>query len=501
MTLLSRISGLVRDVVFAGLIGAGGGIAADAFYVAFRIPNFLRRIFGEGAFSTAFVPVFTEHKVRDSHAALRGFVDRMTGAFGLILLAATAIGVASAPVLVSIMAPGFDAAKSALTTDMLRLTFPYLFFISLVAMSGGILNSYERFGVAAFTPVLLNLSLIGAALWLAPRLAEPAMALAWGVLIAGAVQLVFQVPFLARLDMLPRPKLRRDHDGVAKVFRLMLPAIFGVSVAQINTLINTIIASFLVTGSVSWLYYSDRLMEFPLGVFGIALATVILPSLSKSHAARSHDEFERLLDWGLRVTLLICIPATAGLIVLASPLVTTIYFRGVFTANDVAMTTGALIAFASGLPAFALVKVLAPGFYARQDTKTPVRIGMISMAANIVLSIVLAWPLRHVGLAMAITLAACLNAAQLFLRLRRDGVYAPLPGWRTFLTRIFVATAIMTGLLALFSGHPDLWLHLPGWERVLRLGFWVMIGVVVYVATLFLLGVRFNELRLAKPRA
>jgi len=501
MTLLSRISGLVRDVVFAGLIGAGSGIAADAFYVAFRIPNFLRRIFGEGAFSTAFVPVFAEHKVRDSHDALRGFVDRLTGAFGLILLAATAIGVASAPLLVSIMAPGFDAAKSALTTDMLRLTFPYLFFISLVAMAGGILNSYNRFGVAAFTPVLLNLSMIGAALWLSPRLATPAMALAWGVLIAGAVQLLFQLPFLARLDMLPRPKLRRDHDGVAKVFRLMLPAIFGVSVAQINTLLNTIIASFLVTGSVSWLYYSDRLMEFPLGVFGIALATVILPSLSKSHAVRSHDEFERLLDWGLRVTLLICIPATAGLIVLASPLVTTIYFRGVFSANDVAMTTGALIAFAAGLPAFALVKVLAPGFYARQDTKTPVRIGMISMGANIVLSLALAWPLRHIGLATAITLAACLNAAQLFLRLRRDGVYAPLPGWRTFLARIFAATAIMAVLLAVFSGQPDLWLHLRGWERVVRLGIWVMIGVVVYVATLYLLGVRINELRMAKPRA
>lgn len=501
MTLLSRISGLVRDVIFAGLIGAGTGIAADAFYVAFRIPNFLRRIFGEGAFATAFVPVFTEHKQRDSHQQLRAFTDRMTGTFGLVLLAVTAIGVLAAPGLVAIMAPGFDAAKSALTTDMLRLTFPYLFFISLVALSAGILNSYGRFGVAAFTPVLLNLCLIGSALWLAPRLDEPVMALAWGVLLAGMVQLLFQLPFLARMDMLPRPRIKRDHDGVAKVFRLMLPAIFGVSVSQINTLINTVIASFLATGSVSWLYYSDRLMEFPLGVFGIALATVILPSLSKSHAARSQDEFERLLDWGLRVTLLICIPATAGLIVLASPLVVSIYFRGAFTPNDVTMTTAALMAFAAGLPAFALVKVLAPGFYARQDTKTPVRIGVQAMLTNIVLSMVLAWPLRHVGLALAISLAACVNGALLYRRLRRDGVYTPLPGWTVFLARIAGATLVMTILLATFAGAPETWLTVSTGERVLRLGFWVMMGIAAYTATLFVFGVRPRELRLARPRA
>ena len=300
MTLVSRISGLARDIIFAGLIGAGAGIAADAFYVAFRIPNFLRRIFGEGAFSQAFVPVFTEYKTHSSQAELRVFVDRIAGILSVALFLITLVGVIAAPVLVLMLAPGFTGEKYELTVQMLRLTFPYLFFISLVAMAAGILNSYGRFGAAAFTPVLLNISMIAAALWLAPHLHNPAMALAWGVFGAGVVQLLFQIPFLMQLKLLPRPRVARGHAGVAKVLRLMLPAMFGVSVAQINMLVNTILASLLVTGSVSWLYYSDRLLEFPLGVFGIALATVILPSLSQKHTSDSPQEFSHLLDWAMR---------------------------------------------------------------------------------------------------------------------------------------------------------------------------------------------------------
>lgn len=501
MTLLSRISGLVRDMVFAGLIGAGAGIAADAFYVAFRIPNFLRRIFGEGAFSQAFVPVFTEYKTRAPQAEMREFVDRMAGIFGLILFGTTVVGVLAAPFLVYALAPGFSGEKYELTVAMLRITFPYIFFISLVAMAAGILNTYGRFGAAAFTPVLLNLSMIGAALWLAPRMDNPVMALAWGVFIAGVVQLLFQLPFLARLGLLPRPKLSRGHDGVGRVFKLMLPAIFGVSVAQINTLINTMLASFLVTGSVSWLYYSDRLMEFPLGVFGIALATVILPSLSHQHTSGDKHEFSRLLDWALRWVFVIGLPATAALMLLAGPLLVTFFHYGKFSAHDVIMSTQALIAFAAGLLGFILIKVLAPGFYARQNTKTPVRIGMIAMAVNVVLSLVLVYFFQHVGLALAISISAFVNAALLYRMLRREGIYTPENGWGIWFARILLATTVMGALLAWGVGDLDTWLKADAGARALQLTVLVVGGVFVYLAALLLLGARPRQLLLRRPGA
>ena len=498
MTLISRISGLVRDSIFASAIGAGVGIAADAFYVAFRIPNFLRRIFGEGAFSQAFVPVFTEHKARDTHEELRAFVDRLAGIFGLILFLVTLAGVVAAPFIVMALAPGFEGEKFDLTVQMLRITFPYLLFISLVAMAAGILNSHGRFAAAAFTPVLLNLSLIGAALWLAPLMDKPVLALAWGVFIAGVVQLLFQVPFLLRLKLLPRPRLGRGHDGVSKVFRLMLPAIFGVSVAQINTLINTILASFLVTGSVSWLYYSDRLMEFPLGVFGIALATVILPSLSQRHTSASPREFSHLLDWALRLSCIISVPATVGLILLAGPMLATMFYYGAFTAHDVEMSAQALVAFSVGLLGFVLVKVLAPGFYARQDTRTPVRIGMIAMGANIVMSLALVSFMQHVGLALAISLAAFINAGLLFHLLRRQGIYTPDPGWILFLSRVVVASVLMGALLWWLAGALPDWFAMDARTRVLRLVFCIMAGMIVYVTSLYILGVRPRQLLLRK---
>jgi putative peptidoglycan lipid II flippase len=490
MTFLSRISGLVRDMVFAAFIGAGAGIAADAFYMAFRIPNFLRRLSGEGAFSQAFVPVMTEYKSRRSPEETREFLDRLTGVFGLTLFVVTVVGVVAAPFIVYALAPGFIGDKYDLTVSMLRITFPYIFFISLVALAAGILNTYGKFAAAAFTPVLLNLSMISSVLWLAPYLANPVMALAWGVFIAGIVQLLFQIPFLTRLRLLPRPRLGRNHDGVARVFKLMLPAIFGVSVAQINTLVNMVLASFLVTGSVSWLYYSDRLMEFPLGVFGIALATVILPSLSHQHVNGDKQEFSRLLDWALRWVFLIGLPATVALMLLAGPLLTTFFHYGAFNEHDVRMSAEALMAFAFGLLGFILVKVLAPGFYARQDTRTPMRIGVIAMIVNVVLSIVLSFTLKHTGLALAISLAAFVNAGLLYLWLRRHDVYQLQAGWPRFLSQVMAASTAMGALLYWGSGNLNEWLAASVTVRAGKLALLVAGGAAVYFMVLYAAGIR-----------
>lgn len=497
MTLVSRISGLARDIIFAGLIGAGAGVAADAFYVAFRIPNFLRRIFGEGAFSQAFVPVFTEYKTRSSQGELRVFVDRIAGILSVVLFLITLAGVIAAPVLVFMLAPGFTGEKYELTVQMLRLTFPYLFFISLVAMAAGILNSYGRFGAAAFTPVLLNLCMISAALWLAPHLHNPAMALAWGVFGAGVVQLLFQIPFLMQIKLLPRPRVARGHAGVSKVLRLMLPAMFGVSVAQINMLVNTILASLLVTGSVSWLYYSDRLLEFPLGVFGIALATVILPSLSQKHTSDSPQEFSHLLDWAMRLTFLIGVPATVALVLLAGPMLATMFHRGAFTAVDVAMSAQALVAFSIGLLGFLLIKVLAPGFYARQDIATPVRIAIIALVATQVMNALFVWPLGHAGLALSIGLAACMNAAMLWRLLVRRGIYLPRPGWIAFVARLVVAVLLMGAAIWLLAPGDAQWLDMGARPlfRVSMLAGIVGAGALVYFAALGLMGFRPADFR------
>ena len=503
MTLLSRITGLARDVVFARMIGASIGVSADAFYVAFRIPNFLRRIFGEGAFSQAFIPVYAEYDTKRGNSEAKEFLSDMVGTLTVLLFIVTLVGVVAAPLLVLILAPGFlnDTGKYDLTVVMLRIMFPYILFISLVAMAAGVLNTHRRFAAPAFTPVLLNLCLISAALWLAPRMAEPVIALAWGVFVAGIVQLLFQLPFLVQIDRLPRPRiaLRAMNAGVRRVFRLMVPAIFGVSVAQLNVLINTLLASFLVTGSVSWLYYSDRLMEFPLGVFGIALATVILPSLSRRHAANSTEEFSQLLDWALRWVFIIAVPASLGLIVLAGPLLVTFFYYGAFGERDVIMSARALMAFSIGLVGFVLVKVLAPGFYARQDTKTPMKVGAISMGANIVLSLALIYPLRHVGLALAISMAAFVNAGLLFWLLIRQNVYRPQPGWNLFLTRVLGGSAAMTALL--MWGVADLldWFKADLVWRVSRLLGWVGAGVLTYLVTILILGLRPGQVMLTPP--
>lgn len=500
MTLISRITGLIRDVAFAHVIGASAGVAADAFFVAFRIPNFFRRIFAEGAFSQAFVPVYSEHSDRVTAQERQAFLDHVSGALGAIVIVVTLIGVIAAPLVVTLLAPGFlgTPEKYELTVRILRIVFPYLAFVSLVALAAGVLNTHGRFAVPAFTPVLLNLCLIAAALWLAPVLGNAGLALAWGVLIAGVVQLLFQLPFLQRVRALPRPRIAWRNRGVARVFRLMLPAVFGSSVAQINMLVNTLLASFLVTGSVSWLYYSDRLMEFPLGVFGIALATVILPTLSRKHISDSREEFSQLLDWALRWVCIIAIPAALGLMVLAGPILATLFQYGRFTPVDVEMTARALIAFAFGLPGFTLVKILASGFYARQNTGTPARIAAISFGANIVLALALVYPLAHVGLALSISLAAFINAGWLFRLLHKDHVYVPASGWGKFFLRIALASGVMALVIGWGAGSLSSWLEADFLSRVSRLVLWITTGVLVYSASIFILGIRTKELLLGR---
>ena len=503
MTLLSRVLGLARDVVFARFFGAS--LVMDAFLVANRIPNMLRRFFAEGAFSQGFVPVMARYRERHDHEDAREFVDAVAGTFGLILFLVTLAGVIAAPLLVAMVAPGFigEDGRFELATLMLRFTFPYLFFVSLTAFAGGILNTYGRFGVPAFTPVILNVVLITGAVWLAPTLDEPGMALAYAVFIAGLLQLLFQIPFLARLRALPRPKWAPSHEGVRRVMRLMLPAIFGSSVAQINVLLGGIIASMLGVGKITLLYYSDRLMEFPLGIFGIALATVTLPYLSRQYANAAHDEFAATLDWSMKLVLLIAVPAAVGLIVLAEPLVATIFYGGVFTSDDVRMTALALQAFSVGLIGFSFVKILAPAYFAREDTRTPVRAGLIALAVNFCLSVGLAWYLTSIGfagthaaLALAISVAALLNAYLLYRGLRREGIIRHSAGWTLLLLRVLMANVAMWATLAWLHRPLAWWLAVDVGARSGRLALTVAVGAAGYFLVLYALGLRTSNLRM-----
>ena len=498
-TLLSRILGFVRDLVLARLFGADA--TTDAFFVAFKIPNFLRRLFAEGAFATAFVPVLTEYKTQRSYDELKSFVDHVAGTLALVLLGVSLLGMLAAPLVVGLFAFGwyFDGEQGqlALAAEMLRLTFPYLLFISLTAFAGGILNAHGRFAVPAFTPVLLNLSLIGCALWLSPLMGEGrgVVALAWGVLIAGIAQLTFQLPFLHQLRLLPRFKPQPRDPGVRRVLWLMLPALFAVSVTQINLLLDTVLASFLAAGSISWLYFSDRLVEFPLGVLGVALGTVILPKLSQKQAEESPEGFRHTLDWGLRATLVFGLPAALGLAMLAGPMIATLFQSAVFTPHDVRMATQSLMAYAVGLPAFILIKVLAPGYYARQDTRTPVKIAVIAMVANMAFNLALIVPLQHAGLALATSLSAYLNAFLLYRGLRRQGVYQPGAGWRRVWLWLVVGLVDMAVLLWFIVPPLDYWLTADTWSRALGLLAWITAGAGIYFLSMLLLGMRVRHLR------
>ena len=507
-TMLSRFMGLARDIIFARVIGAEA--LADVFFVAFKIPNFFRRLFAEGAFAQAFVPILGEYREKGSQAAVKALIDRVTGTLGISLLALTLVIVAASPVMAGIFAPKWffdDPAKFAATADMLRITFPYLLFISMTGVAGGILNSYDRFAVPAFTPLLLNVTLIAAALIAAPLFAEPAYALAWGVFMAGVVQLIFQLPFLHRIHMLPTPKVDWQDSGVRKILALMGPAIFGVSVSQINLLLDTMLATFLPTGSVSWLYYSDRLSELPLGVFAVDIATVILPNLSRHHAAESKQAFSETLDWALILVLIIAVPAAAALMLLAEPILVTLFYYGdVMTARDMSMATLSLRAYAAGLVAFMLIKVLAPGFFARQDMRTPVRIGVIAMVSNMLLNLLFVlplhhyWQIGHMGLAAATSVSAFLNAGLLYVFLRKNNIYSPSAHWLRFSLSLILSLSAMVAVLILVANQLNandsvFWQQLVWWQRVANIAGLCLAGFVTYIGCLFITGFRLADLR------
>lgn len=518
MTLVSRVLGLIRDIAIGTTFTPGA--ATDAFWVAFRIPNFMRRLFAEGSFSTAFVPVFTEVKETRPHADLKELMARVSGTLGGVLLVVTALGMVFTPQIATLFNLGAeaDSEKFGLTVDLLRLTFPFILFVSLTALAGGALNSFNRFGIPAFTPVILNLCMIAGALWLAPRLTVPITALGWAVMAAGVLQLLFQLPALRGLDLLTLPKWGWQHPDVRKVIRLMVPTLFGSSVAQINLLLDTVIAALLFVGSQTWLSQADRFLELPLGVFGIALGTVILPTLSRHHVNTDHAGFSRALDWGLRTTLMIAIPAMLGLMLLSVPLVATLFQHRAFRPFDTEMTAMSVFGLSFGLPSFALVKVLLPAFYARQDTRTPVKAGLASMIANMVFNVAILavlyglWvkpelrdgpvlvalaktPGLHLALGLASALASYLNLWLLWRWLRRDGVYQPLPGWGRYTVRLVVSCAAMTGAVLLgLHWAPDFTV-VGLWQRVGWLVALVTTGVVVYAVAMVAMGFRPRELR------
>lgn len=500
MTLLSRILGFARESVIARVFGVSA--ATDAFYVAFRIPNFLRQLFSEGAFATAFVPVLSEYKAKRTPEELKELVDHVAGTLAAVLLVLTALGVLGAEVLITIFAPGYwnQPEKYRLACELLRITFPYILFVSLTGLAAGVLNTHRRFAVPALTPILLNLAMIAAALLLTPYFAEPITALAVGVFLGGVIQLLVQIPALKRLNLLPRPIWGWHYAGVQRVIKLMIPTMFGASVAQINLLVDTIIATALMTGTVSWLYQADRLIQFPQGVFGVALATVILPHLSGRHAKEDHRGFSRSLDWGLRTALVIAVPAMVSLVVLAEPVLWSVFGYGKYTARDVQMAAWSLSTLALGLPAFVCVKVLAPGFFSRMDTKSPVRAGIASMVANIVLNALLVgaafyfgFVAPHAGMGVASALAGYLHATLLYRWLRRDQVYQPEPGWGKFALQLGTASLVLIAVFYLGLHYLHAW---PEWRALQRFAaVFALLGAggVAFLGTLYALGL--------KPRA
>ncbi len=495
MTLISRILGYARDTLIARAFGAG--IATDAFFVAFRLPNLLRRLFAEGAFSQAFVPVLADMRAKEGVDGSKLLVDRTATLLALVLTLVTIVGIIAAPAIIWLSAPGFasDPAKFDLTVAMLRVTFPYILFISLVAFAAGVLNTWGKFAIPAFTPSLLNVSFIVGALVGAPYFDPPAMVLAWAVFAGGALQLVFQVPALRRIGMLPRWRFDHRDPAVRRILTLMAPAALGVSVAQVSLLINTIFASFLETGSVSWLYYADRLMEFPTGLLGAALGTVLLPTLAKHYSEGREAEYSRLLDWGLRLAVLFAAPAAVALAVLSAPLVTTLFHYGAFSERDVWMTREALMAYSVGLLGLILVRVLAPGFYARQNIATPVRIAVFTLVATQLMNLVFVGAFRHAGLALAIGLGACMNAALLLTMLRRKGIFVPQPGWLVFALKTAIALVAMGFALHFAMGPEKSWLEAGLLARLLKLFGLVVMGAGVYFSLLWLLGFRTRDFR------
>ena len=495
MTLVSRVLGLARDVVIARFFGASDG--ADVFFLANKIPNFMRRLFAEGAFNQAFVPVLSEYRSQRDFAEVKNLVAATSASLGGTLLLLSTVVMIGAPFLAIVIANGYvdDPAKFDLFVSMLRITFPYLFLVSMTSLCGAVLNSYGKFAVPAITPAFLNLSLIGAAVILSPVLSTPELALAWGVLVAGVAQLFFQLPFLARIRLLTLPKWDPANAGLMRIKNLIIPALFGVSVSQINLLFDTLIASFLMSGSVSWLYFSDRLVELPLGVFGVALGIAVLPNLSRRHAENSVDEFAKTLDWALRLVLLVAIPAALALYLISEPLLITLFENGRFNENDVEKSAASLRAYSVGLLAFMAIKVLAPGYYARQDTVTPVQIGVGAVVLNMILNgVFFYFGMAHVGLALATSIAAIFNALCLLFGLLKKSVFCWQPGWLGYCFRLLIANFAMGLFLVFFVGSTEEWLQKTLSARVVDLSFLVFGGIAGYVAFLLLSGFKWREI-------
>lgn len=497
MTLMSRVLGLARDIVVAFFFGSSA--AADAFFLAFKIPNFFRRLFAEGAFSQAFVPVLSQYKSQESPQALKDLIDNIAGVLSIALAIFVGIGVLFSGGVISLFALGYlikgETAQLELAGSLLAITFPYLGLVSLTAFAGSILNTFRRFAVPSFTPVLLNLSLIASAIWLRPFFDVPVFALAWGVFIAGWLQLLFQWPALARLGLVPKFKLGFRHPGVTRVGVLMLPALLGVSVSQINLLLDTVLATFLPIGSISWLYYSDRLLELPLALFGIAIATVILPALSQDYSENEATSFARKIDWSLRLVLLFGLPASLALVLLAEPLLATLFYHGQMTTFDVSMAALSLKAYGAGLVGHMLVKVLAPGYFARQDMKTPVRIGIISLICNMVFNLILIQWLGHVGLALATSLSAFLNAFLLWRGLLQAKVYWFAQYWVLFLVRLGLALMVMAAFLNIVVPDSTAWLTMTVWLQIGWMSGLCLGGSLLYFLVLFMTGLRFSDFR------
>lgn len=494
-TLLSRVLGMVRDVVFAILFGAGG--AMDAFFVAFKIPNFLRRLFAEGAFNQAFIPVLSQVRQDEGDAGVKRLIAATQVALGAMVGGITLLAMLASPLVAWLFAPGFhdDGEKLAQTADFLRLTFPYLWFISLTALGQSVLNTYGRFAAPALTPVILNLCLIGSAFWLTPRFDVPMTGLALGVLMAGLLQWLWLWPSLLKLGVWQPWRLSQRHEGVKRIGVLMVPALFGVSVSQINLLLDTVLASLLKDGSVGWLYYSDRLAELPLGVIGIAIATVLLPRLSEQARHEDPADFRRTLGWALSLVLLVGIPAMTALVVLAQPLLSTLFQYKAFTATDVLFSSHSLMAYAVGLPAFMLIKILAPGFFSRQDTKTPVKIGIWAMVLNMVFNLILIWPLAHVGLALATSLSAWFNAGMLAWTLRRRGDFPAWPLWLPTAVKSALAALAMALVLLGLMTWPVLAFPDSVLGRAWRLTLLVIGGLGVFILASLILGLRPRHLK------
>ncbi|HHF2996106.1 murein biosynthesis integral membrane protein MurJ [Vibrio diabolicus] len=502
MTFISRVLGLVRDVVVANLMGAGA--SADVFFFANKIPNFLRRLFAEGAFSQAFVPVLTESHAQGDMDKTRELIARAAGTLGVIVSIVTILGVLGSGVVTAVFGFGWfldwmhggpAAAKFELASVMLKITFPYLWFITFVALSGAILNTLGKFAVSSFTPVFLNVMIILAAWFISPQMEMPEIGLSIGVFLGGLVQFLFQIPFLIKAGVMVKPKWGWRDPGVVKIRTLMIPALFGVSVSQINLLFDTFIASFLQTGSISWLYYSDRLLEFPLGLFGIAIATVILPALSRKHVDAQSEGFAQTMDWGVRMVILLGLPAMLGLMVLAKPMLMVLFMRGEFSPQDVHQASLSLFAYASGLLNFMLIKVLAPGYYSRQDTKTPVKYGIIAMVTNMVFNAIFAYFYGYVGLAIATALSAFVNMALLYRGLHIAGVYQITKRTVFFIIRLVIAGAAMVAAILWQLEDMSVWLDWGFAHRSGVLGMLIGLGAVVYLVVLFLTGARLKDLK------